>query len=180
MKNELLFYFEDYLYKEATRIAKEVIKENKSKEEINEYLSKFIKKTIKADLTNYWLDIEFLVRRMLSNNINNNQEQKILNDIEILRMRNQLLGYCTWCKEENEKDHEQVASKIALDLIKFCEHNPTSTKGLAELIYEYMPVYFEEHYDSIDSKAIMLFLQKELNKMGYLTTSLKPFRLISV
>lgn len=180
MKSELLFNFEDYLYKEAERVRIEFLKEANNKGKINEFLNVFVKSVIKSELANYRLDIEFLVRRMLLQNENNIKKEMILNDIEILNIQNQLLKYCKWCKEETDKDHEQVAGKIALDLIKFCKCYPTSPKGLAELIYDYMPIYFKNHYDSIDSKVIMLFLTKELNSRGYLTVSLKPFRLISI
>lgn len=180
MQNELLFNFEYYLYKEAERITKEVLKQRKNTEEIERHLSKQIKTNVTKDLKNYWIEIEFLVRHILRTAQKNNPKEKGLDTKEIQRMHNQLLSYCSFCKESNDKDHKKAANKIAKKLINFCHKNPNSTKSLPELIYEYMPIYFKDHYDSVDSKGIMLFLQKELQDMGYLPTSLKPFRIIQV
>ena len=40
-----------------------------------------------------------------------------------------------------------------------------------------MPNYFPNHHDSVDSRAVILLLEKEFNKDGYEVSSLNPFRL---
>lgn len=173
MKNKLFFAFEDYLSQEAERIMLEYLKAIKNKDE----LGTFIKKTIKPEVTNYWLDIEIRIRRML---MQNTAKQIISNDLEKIEIQKQLIRYSNWCKEEKEKDHKDATQKIVIDIIKDYENNVNQKKSLAELIYEYMPLYLKHHYDSIDSKIIILFLEEELKNKGYKVININPFKIIKI
>lgn len=52
--------------------------------------------------------------------------------------------------------------------------NNNANKSLAEILASWMNDYFPVHHDSVDIIAVILYLQDELNKLGYEIKSIAP------
>lgn len=89
-----------------------------------------------------------------------------------------LVNYSNYCMNNNKKDHKKAAQEIAKVLIENYNKDKLTNKGLLELLADNMNKVFPEHNDSMDSKAILLYLQDEIECKGYLINSTIPFRLL--
>lgn len=67
---------------------------------------------------------------------------------------------------------------MAPKLIKFANDNPTTEKSFGESVNSMMKEHFPQHYDSVDTRTVIMFLQSDFKNNGYVATSLKPFRIL--
>ena len=59
-------------------------------------------------------------------------------------------------------------------LVQYLITNPDNREGLLELSAKWTEELLPEHNDSVDVETIMLFLQSEIEDLGYKITEISP------
>lgn len=178
MKSNLLHEFEEMLDKEAYRIFTEMVNMYNNRVEVNKPFNELVADLIKKEFDYYFTDIEIRIYFCMGNKYapDNNDEYALMSMEE--RNEDHLMKYAEHCIKERDKNHIKAANEMADILIEFYNQNSLSKMGLAELIASNMSKLFPKHNDSVDSRAMVLYLQSEIEDKGYEITSLQPFRLI--
>ena len=63
---------------------------------------------------------------------------------------------------------------MAEKLVQYLIANPNNREGLLELSAKWTEELLPEHNDSVDVQTIMLFLQSEIEDLGYKITEVSP------
>lgn len=63
---------------------------------------------------------------------------------------------------------------MAEKLVQYLITNPDNREGLLELSAKWTEELLPEHNDSVDVETIMLFLQSEIEDLGYKITEISP------
>ena len=67
-----------------------------------------------------------------------------------------------------------MAHIIAERLVQYLKENPDSKKNLLELVAIWTQELLPKHNDSVDVETIMLFLQTEIEDLGYQVIEINP------
>lgn len=171
MQRNLLAEFERMLDKKALSIIP-IVKDSFYDDRRFKF-GKIVCETLEYGLKYYWCDIEMRIMQfiyMMEDNV----------DIDIdgynyERETKHLYSYSQWCIKEpkHRKNHLKAARGMAKRLITLYKNNNTD-KSLAEILASWMNDYFPVHHDSVDTRAVILYLQDELNKLRYEIKSIAP------
>ncbi len=175
MKTNLLYEFEKLLNEEAKEIFYKINKLYNYESVIDKSFFNSIKKNIKREFEYYTVDIELRVLKIIfqfHGDINNSNIKK-MNKLT----KDYLTKYAEFCIENNNKDHVKAAEKMANILIDSYYKN-SSNLEIEEIIANNMSILFNGHSDSVDLRAMLIYLQSKLEDMGYNIVSIKPFSLI--
>ncbi|MEE0699928.1 MAG: hypothetical protein U0M66_05015 [Bacilli bacterium] len=179
MKGSLICEFEKVLDEEAKRIIVKMINMYNERKIVNKSFSKIVYSLVREEFEYYRVEIELRVRFFLPFEYvpDFNEEYTLAKREE--NNEDYLLKYAEWClKEKKGKNHIKVAKKMAQKLVNYFNYNPNTTKSLTELVASWMSEFFLYHHDSVDVRVVVLFMQPEIEDLGYVVTSLVPLRLL--
>lgn len=155
MKNNILNEFEILLNNEAKRIIEIMTKSSLNISYYDIEFSKFINQNIKKEFVYYRVDIEIRIFNLIFNN------DKIKNHEGELSEK-YLKKYILWCKKDIKyKNHLIGANKLATIIIDLYEKKEETNISLIKLVADNMNILFPEHNDSLDARAIILYLEDE-------------------
>lgn len=181
MNNKLLGDFEGLLDAEAERVVEIIVQMYNEGKEVNKTYEELVRSLIDKKFEYYNCDIMLRTYGFIPNDLEPDHKSIYPLAKRIEGTEKHLLRYIKWCKEDmKDKDHQKVAEEMALKLIKYGEEHKKTNKTLAEIIAKYMPNFFPIHHDSVDSRAVVLLLQNEINNNGYEVSSINPFRIIKL
>lgn len=171
MQGTLLVEFERMLDMKALSIIP-VVKDSFYDDRRFEF-GKIVCDTLEYGLKYYWCDIEMRVMQfiyMMEDNVDID-----IDEYSYEREKKHLYSYSQWCIKDpkQRKNHLKAARGMAKRLITLYKNN-NANKSLAELLASWMNDYFPVHHDSVDTRAVILYLQDELNKLGYEIKSIAP------
>ncbi len=178
MSNKLLYDFEELLDNEAKRIVRLIQKMYEDGVVVNKSYEELVRSLVDKKYKYYNCDIQLRSYGFIPKNLE--PDQKCVKALVTRREANErhLLRYIDWCKKDcGDKDHYVAAKNMAEKLIKYSTTHKDTDKTMAELIAKYMPDFFPTHHDSVDSRAVVLLLQNEINTNGYIVSSINPFRI---
>ncbi len=176
MKDELIDMFEDILDNESEKIVSKIIK-NQSLLQTNKTFKESVESLIKKEYKAFSYEIQLRANKFIPKNFTLDENHKLVNKYEYNKEK--LYKYAQWCKNDiGDKDHRKVSKKMAKNLIDFYKQNPKNRKNLIEIVSDLSKKYFDNHYDSVDIRTVILFLQEEIEQYGYTVISIKPFRII--
>lgn len=179
--NSLLSKFEEMLDNEAKRIVKVILKMYEDGIIVNKSYEALARSLVDKKLKYYSCDIQLRTYTFLPQNLEPDKNSVFPLVSRVEAAEKHLLRYIDWCKNDmQDKDHRQAASKMAIKLIEYGKRNKQTEKTLAELVAKYMPNFFPVHHDSVDSRAVVLLLQNEININGYVVSSVNPFRIVKL
>lgn len=172
--NTLLREFENMLDTEAKKIVNEMINLYYKKVIVNKTYSQIVRSLVPKELEYYTVAIELRTYHFLPTEFypDFNSEYTLCKKEEYVE--DHLLKYCEYCKEENTKNHSKVAKTMAEKLVQYLIANPNNREGLLELSAKWTEELLPEHNDSVDVQTIMLFLQSEIEDLGYKITEVSP------
>lgn len=179
MKGSLICEFEKMLDEEANRIITKMINMYNERKIVNKSFSKVVFSLVREEFEYYRIEIELRVRFLLPTEYvpDFNEEYTLAKRDE--NNEDYLLKYAEWClKEKKGKNHINAAKEMAVKLVNFFNNNPNTSKSLGELIAGWMSEFFPYHHDSVDARVLVLFLQPEIEDLGYVITSLAPLRML--
>lgn len=178
MDRSLISKFDKMLDKEAREIVAKLIDLYNKHTKVKKSYGELVASLTKKELVYYITELELRTYKYLPSDLTTDSTctySLIDRDSDTKR---HLTNYAKWCNKNREKNHLEVARNMVDDLIKDIDNN--TKKGLAELVSDYMPKYFIGHYDSVDSRTVIMLLEKEFKKKGYVVVSLMPFKLEKV
>lgn len=172
--NTLLREFENMLDTEAKKIVNEMINMYYKKVIVNKTYSQIVRSLVPKELEYYTVAIELRTYHFLPTEFypDFNSEYTLCKKEEYVE--DHLLKYCEYCKENNDKDHSKMAHIIAERLVQYLKENPDSKKNLLELVAIWTQELLPKHNDSVDVETIMLFLQTEIEDLGYQVIEINP------
>lgn len=178
MENGLMYEFEKMLDAEAKRIVKKMVEMYEQNIKVNMGYGEFVRKFLDKKYEYYSCEIELRCYKFIPYYLEPDPENIYTLISSIEGSKNHLLKYIDWCKNDiGDKDHYKAACEMEKVLIEYGKQNKKTTKSFGELVASLMPNYFPTHHDSVDSRAVILLLEKEFSKDGYTVSSLIPFRL---
>ena len=177
MKYDLLFAFETLLDEEAKRITRKIIDLYYDRTKVHESYGDLVKRFLSKEFEYYFSEIEMRTYKFLPDKVvpDITHQYALVNEFEANVLH--LDKYSKYCAEKENKNHKDAAKKLANILIDFVISNPASKASLVELISSNMNLLFPRHNDSVDSRAIVLYLQTEFEKKGYTVLSISPFKI---
>lgn len=179
--NNLLSEFEELLDNEAKRIVEEILKMYKDGKIVNKSFESLVRSLVDKKLKYYSCDIQLRTYTFLPNGLESDKNSVFPLVTKVQATEKHLLKYIDWCKKDiQDKDHQKAAEEIAIKLIEYSNKHKGTKKTIAELIVKYMPTFFPKHHDSVDSRAVVLLLQNEINKNGYIVSSINPFKVVKL
>lgn len=181
MDNKLLCDFEELLDNEAKRVVDIVKKMYDDGVEVNKSYESLVRSLIDKKYKYYNCDIQLRSYTFLPQNLepDRNCVKPLVTRIEATEKH--LLKYIDWCKNDiRDKNHQVAAELMAKKLIRYSKFHKNTNKTMAEIIAKYMPNFFPTHHDSVDSRAVVLLLQNEINTNGYMVSSINPFRIVKL
>lgn len=172
--NNLLIEFEKMLDNEAKKIVNEMISMYHKRIIVNKSYGEVVRDLIPKELQYYAVDIELRTFTFLPDEFRPdfNKEYTLSKKEEFIE--DHVLKYSEDCNESKRKDHLQVARIMAEKIVKYLKENTANKKGLLELVANWTEELLPEHNDSMDTRAIVLFLQNELENLGYKIVELSP------
>lgn len=178
MESGLMYEFEKTLDDEAKRVVNKMVDMYKQNIEVNMGYGEIVRKLLDKKYNYYSCEIELRSYKFIPHYLEPDTKSVYTLMSSTERTKNHLLKYIDWCKNDvGDKDHYKAACKMEKDLIEYAKKHKKTTKSFGELVASLMPNYFPNHHDSVDSRAVILLLEKEFNKDGYEVSSLNPFRL---
>lgn len=178
MNYELLGEFEELLDNEAKRVVGMIVKMYEEGLAVNKTFEELVRSLIDKKFEYYSCDIMLRTYTFIPSDLEPDTGNVYPLITRIEATEKHLLRYIKWCKEGMyNKDHKKVAEEMAIKLIKYGKIHKRTKKSLAELIAKYMPIFFPVHHDSVDSRAVVFLLQKEIKNNGYEVSSINPFRI---
>lgn len=179
MKTDLLFAYQDDLKKESKRIFDILFEKYKNNEKINMSFDDAIKKYQKKEYSYYSVEIMFGVYSFIPEGVRpdpNNVEVLVSDKEATLR---HIISYANFClKEKSYNKNPKKASKVFVKmLIKLYKNKELNNVGLLEVLSRSMPILYPDHNDSMDAKALVLYLQDDLEKLGYIVDDINPIKL---
>lgn len=175
METELLFDFEKMLDEEAKRIIEELKIICKKKIKVNKSYYELIREKIKPEYVYYTTDISLRALKFIPEDYEVDQSNEYALVTKEQGLINHLLKYSEFCEKEEkmDKNHKAAANKMADILIEKYQNNDKT--NMATLLSDNINELLPRHNDSVDARAIVLFLQQEIENKGYKVTSLNPF-----
>lgn len=178
MNNDLICEFEKILNNEAKRVVNKMVEMYEQNIEVNMEYGAVVRKLLDKKYEYYSCEIELRSYKFIPSNLEPDQKNIYALISSLEGTKRHLLRYIDWCKNSvGDKDHYKAACGMAKILIEYGKKYKKTTKSFGELVAQYMPDFFPCHHDSVDSRAVILLLQNELEKLGYEVSSLIPFRL---
>lgn len=177
MENKLFYEFEEELNKEAKRIIDELINLYNRKILVNKPFDEIIKSIIKKEYNNYIAEIESRIYLLLPYEYSPDNNEKYALVSTINNNKEHLLKYSEYCRKKESKNHVQASKELAKWLIKYCDKHPYSKLSLGEFVSNNLKNIFKEHCDSTDYRTIILFIEEEIESLGFIITSLTPLRI---
>src|SRR5699024_6981017 len=172
--NNLLKEFEVMLDDEAKKVVNEMVNMYHKRIIVNKPYGEIVRDLVPKELQYYTTSIELRTYHFLPEEYcpDFNNEYTLCKKEE--HLEDHLLKYCEYCKEENTKNHSKVAKTMAEKLVQYLITNPDNREGLLELSAKWTEELLPEHNDSVDVETIMLFLQSEIEDLGYKITEISP------
>lgn len=170
--NNLLNEFEKMLDNEAKKVVNEMVSMYHKRIIVNKSYEQVVRDLLPKELQYYIVDIEMRTFQFLPDEFRPdfNNEYTLSKKEEYIE--DHILKYCEYCR--NRKDHLKIAKQMAEKLVDYLTKNPNSNKGILELTANWTEELLPEHNDSVDAQAIILFLQNELENLGYKIVELNP------
>ena len=181
VNNKLLGDFEELLDDEAKRVVGIVKKMYEEGVEVNQTYESLVRSLIDKKYEYFNCDIQLRSYTFLPANLEPDKDcvKPLVTRLEATEKH--LLKYIDWCKNDiRDKDHYEVAEKMAKKLIRYGNFHKKTNKTMPELVAKYMPNFFPTHHDSVDSRAVVLLLQNEISTNGYMVSSINPFRIVKL
>lgn len=182
MKTDLLFAYEENLNKEAKRIFDILYKKYENKEKLNMSFDDAIKENMKKEYSYYHVDIYFKVYSHIPRGLTTDP-----NNIDVLIDKKEgtlrhITNYANFCLKERKfkKNPKKASEKLAKMLIEMEKKDRIGNKSLPIILAENMDILYPGHNDSVDAKAIVLYLQNALEKNGYTIKKIEPLELRKV
>lgn len=172
--NNLLKEFEQMLDDEAKKIVNEMLSMYHKRIIVNKTYSEVVGSLVPEELKYYTVAIELRTMQFLPSEYypDFNHEYTLCKKEEYLE--DHLLKYCEHCKQEKNKNHSEVAKTMAKKFVEYLATNSSERKGLLELSAMWTEELLPEHNDSVDVETIMLFLQSEIEDLGYKIMETNP------
>lgn len=181
MNNNLLNKFEMMLDNEAKRVIQLIIKMYEDGIMVNQSFESLVRSLIDKKFNYYVCDIQLRIYTFLPRNLEPDQNSVFSLITRSEATQNHLLSYIDWCQKDiKDKDHYKAAEQMAIKLIEYANKHRNTKMTLVELVAKYMPDFFPIHHDSVDSRAVVLLLEDEINNNGYEVLSLAPFRIMKI
>lgn len=173
MRTVLYYKLYDELDAEAKRISDILIDNYKCDNNVKiRQIFSSAKKLIKEEYIYYNTEISIRVCFYVYNEFDNQKNAE--------RRNNDLtntIKYYEYCQQNTEKNHRIISKKIAKLLINSNSNYSLNDRSLARFLSEVIDDFLPQHNDCMDIKAIMLFLQDDIEKEGYTVETINPLKM---
>lgn len=181
MKNDLLMYVEETLNNEANRIVKCIVEKYEKGVKVNKTFGSLVRELMDKKLWFYRTDIEIRTICNLPNGLepDPHSEYALVTSFEDNYIY--LKKYSNYIISNNFEKNPQLASLRLANIIIDLDNKHTLFKyNLIELIADNMKNIYSCEYDSIDARAIMLYLPESLSELGYKITNTDPLQIKAI
>lgn len=175
IKTDLFLKFNNILDKEAKRISKIILKKYESKTKVNMSFENIVRKYLKKEYRYYEFAILVKIHFYIPNRLTHDPiDEYALVTKEDAELRH-INSYAYWCmKKFKNKNPKEKAILFAKTLIADNNKYRVENISLLKAIEENMSILYLEHHDSVDARALVLFLQDAIESLGYEIKQIDP------
>lgn len=175
IKTDLFLKFNNILNKEAKRISRILLKNYEAKTKFNMSFENIVRKYLKKEYRYYEFAILVKIHFYIPSKLTHDPlDEYVLVSKEEAELRH-INSYAYWCmKKFKNKNPKEKAMLFAKTLIADRNKYRIKNVGLLKLIEENMPILYPEHHDSVDARALVLFLQDAIEDLGYEIKRINP------
>ena len=177
MKTMIWEKFNQELNSEAKRILDLLMKMYNSKSIVNKHSGDLISSLIYDEYKNFSIEIEMKVLSLLPGNLTFDHSGKYALITTLEDEKNHIIKYTNYLKKNENKDLRKLSKILAKDLINYYKNNPNNKESIIMLIDKYIRDK-KIHYDSVDLTAIMMFIQNDIENLGYIVNDINPFKIM--
>jgi len=176
MTEDMLCYFETIFDKEAERVDKLIIEKYNKKEIVNKTFGELVRDLMNKELLFYRPEIEFRALRMLPNDLRPDPSSKYALITKIEDSYQVLHNYSKRVINYDTKKSPQIAAlKLSNIIIDMYKNKTLNNYTLIDIIANNMNKIYNCEYDTLDARAIVLYLRDSLKSKGYIVVSINPF-----
>ena len=179
MKTDIWENFNKELNIEAKRVVDILVAMYKNKKKVNKQFGELLLSIMKEEYKNFSIEIELKVIHLIPDDLTYDSTGKYPLKTRIEDKKDHIIKYCKYAKKVEGKDLKKISKTIATEIIDHCNNYPKHNESINKLICKYIKNKCE-HYDSVDLSAIMLFIQEDIEKYGYIVKKINPLVLQKV